>query len=173
VPSPLVAATVQAAAGHGAATLVSARVAALVEGVLKAMLLKSLRIATAALLVAATVIAAAAVLVHESRKEAPGAARVFQLDDRGRGLAWSPDGKTLAVVTKVEKFFLGYKYNGKGSAIQLWDVAKGQVRKTLDRSTLGGLAFQQVVFSADSKTIAATVSQVIRKPNELLIRDVI
>ncbi len=94
--------------------------------------------------------------------------RVLKLDSRGRRVAWSPDGKTLAVVTKNESML-----NRKGSAIRLWDVEKGQVRDTLVEDLGGGLAFQQVMFSPDGKTIAATVSEEVVLANVRMIRSVI
>jgi WD40 repeat protein len=70
-------------------------------------------------------------------------------------------------VTKVEKAILGFQFDRRGSAIRLWDVEKGQVKQTLAESTEKGLAFQQVVFSADGKTIAATVDEkrIVIRPN--------
>jgi RNA polymerase sigma factor (sigma-70 family) len=193
VPSPLVASTVEAAravaAGQAAAGVVSVKVAALAEGVMKAMWGKSLKIAMALLLAAGIV--GAALLAHQplatqtpsgsvgTRTEPPqagkaaGVPRVLKLDGRGRRVAWSPDGKTLAVVTKVEKTILGFQYDRKGSAIRLWDVEKGQVRHTLAEDPGKGLAFQQVALSADGKWIAATVSEEVRRPNMLMIRDVV
>jgi RNA polymerase sigma factor (sigma-70 family) len=172
VPPPLVAATVAAATAQ-AAGLVSARIAALAEGVLRAMLLKKLKIVTAVLLAAGLV--GAALLAYQSiaaqpsvaaeRKAGPVAAlavgkpRVLKLSDRGRRVVWSPDGKALAVVTIVEKFLLAFKLPGRGSAVELWDVEKGRRRATLAESKLPGLAFQQVAFSADGKTIAAAVCE--------------
>jgi RNA polymerase sigma factor (sigma-70 family) len=178
VPAPLVVSTVKAAvaltAGRVAAGVVSSQVAALTKGVPKAMLMKKLKIVTAWLL-AAGILAGGAAVVVQANREAPdaGAAKVLKLDARGRRVVWSPDGKTLVVVTKVEKIVLGVKVDGKGSAIQLWDVGKGQVRQTLAESPLGGLAFQQVVFSADGKTIAATVAEEIQRANSFEIRDVV
>src|SRR5262249_16787813 len=68
VPSPLVASTVQAAtavgAGQAAATVVSTEVATLTQGVMKAMLVTKLKIATAVLLATGTIVGAA-LLQHE------------------------------------------------------------------------------------------------------------
>jgi RNA polymerase sigma factor (sigma-70 family) len=174
VPAPLVAATVEAAAGA-----VSAPAAALAEGVVKALLLRKLQIATAMILAAATVVGAARLAHQPMAARAPaeviednpqppqadksaGPPRVLQLGWRGRRVVWSPDGKTLAVVTKNESLLFGRS----GSAIKLWDVDRGAVRATLAESGDKGLAFQHVVFSADSKGIAATV-------NEAIARDVV
>jgi RNA polymerase sigma factor (sigma-70 family) len=163
VPAPLVTLTVQAAAavaaGQGAAGVVSAPVAALVEGVMRAMLVKSLKMATAVVAALSIVVGAAAVVVQVDRNAA-GAAKVLNLDGRGRLVAWSPDGKTLAVREFDEPFF-PFHFGRGGGRIKLWDVAKGQVRQTLAESTEKnwGPNFREVVFSADGKTIAATVSE--------------
>jgi RNA polymerase sigma factor (sigma-70 family) len=176
VPSPLVASAVQAAtavaSGHGLAGVVSVQAAALAEGVMKTMLVKMLKIAPTVLLTL-VVIAAAAVVVQANRDgPGAGAAKVLKLDGRGRRVAWSPDGKTLAVAEIYEPFFPLHFGRG-GSVLKLWDVEKGEVRQTLAESTEKGLAFQQVAFSADGKTIAATVTQVIRKADSVEIRDVV
>jgi RNA polymerase sigma factor (sigma-70 family) len=157
VPLPLVTSTVQAAT----AGAVAAPVAALAEGVVKALLLKKLLIAATVLL---TLGSGAVALVLQVNREAArsGAARVLDLGfgERGRRVVWSPDGKTLVVVTTVEKTILGIELPYRGSAVQLWDVESGQMRKTLDELPgYKGLAFQQVVFCADGKTIASTVDE--------------
>jgi WD40 repeat protein len=95
--------------------------------------------------------------------------KVLKLDGGGRRVAWSSDGKTLAVVTIYEPRFHGRK----GSAIKLWNIETGHVGQTLAESSEGGLAFQHVVLSADGKTIAATVSEVIRKGDSLRVCDVV
>jgi RNA polymerase sigma factor (sigma-70 family) len=161
VPSPLLASTVVAATAVAAGKsteLVSAEVAALIDGGMKAMLMKKLKIVAAVLLVAGSVIAvgqfkpqAAAEQGEESKQTT--LPRVIKLESRGRRVVWSPDGKTLAVVTKNETLF-----NRKGSAIKLWDVEKGLENATLAEDVDVGLSFQQVAFSADGKMIAATVS---------------
>lgn len=78
VPAPLLETTVKAAtpaaAGQAAASLISARVAALMEGVLKAMLLTKLKIATAVLLLAAFAVGGIGLLAHSSAlADQPGA----------------------------------------------------------------------------------------------------
>jgi WD40 repeat protein len=177
VPAPLVARAVEAAlsvaAGQAAAGVVSAQVAALLEGGMKAMRVKKLTIALAVLLLVGIVVGVGLPRPQAAGEQGaaarqPALPRVLELASRGRRVVWSPDGKTLAVVTKNESLF-----NRKGSAIKLWDVEKGQVRETVAESTGGGLAFQQVAFSADGKTIAATVSEEVILPNMRLIRSVV
>jgi RNA polymerase sigma factor (sigma-70 family) len=176
VPPPLITATVDAgmaAVGQGAARAISANIAALAEGVLNAMWVKSQKITAALLLSVGIVLGVATVLALADRTTQDERVKILPLQDRGRSVTWSPDGKTLVVVTKVEKTFLGIQYYGKGSAIRLWDVETGKVKQTLARDSEGGLAFQRVVFSGDGKTIAATVSEEVIKPNVRMIRDVI
>jgi RNA polymerase sigma factor (sigma-70 family) len=178
VPAPLLTATVGAAtalaAGPAAVGVVSAPVAALTEGVLKAMLVKKLKVVTAVLLAVGALVGAAAVVGRADKKtNDPGAAKVLRLADRGRRVAWAPDGKTLLVVTKVEKAILGFQYDRRGSAIRLWDVEKGRVREALAVSREKGLAFSGAVFSADGKMIAATVSEEVVLPDVRLIRTVV
>jgi RNA polymerase sigma factor (sigma-70 family) len=191
VPAPLLTTTVQAAlavaAGRTATAVVSAKVAALTEGALRAMFITKLKIAGAALLVATIVFGAAFVTHQPSSAQPPtgsawaffevpaadndaGKPKVLELGSgqRGRRVVWSPDGKTLVVVTKQESMF-----SRKGSAIKLWDVDKGEARGTLAEDTNGGLAFQHVVFSADGKTIAATVTEEKIVPGGRMIVDVV
>ena len=173
VPVPLVTSTVQAATaiatGQAAAGAVSVPVAVLAEGMVKAMLVKKLKIATIAL--ATVLIGATAVVVQANRDGGrSGAAKVLDLGwgERGRRVVWSPDGKTLAVVTIAETRIFGIELPFRGCAIRLWDVEKGQMRKTLDESSDRGVTFQHIAFSADGKSIAATVSdasQVVNLPN--------
>src|SRR4029077_20637489 len=128
VPSPLVASMVEAAtavtAGQAAAGLVSAKVVALAQGVLKTMLLKKLKVATLALMAAAALVATALVVQADRQAKGPGVPKILDLGSgqRGRYIAWSRDGKTLAVVTKYESLIFGRK----GSALKLWDVEQAQ-----------------------------------------------
>jgi WD domain, G-beta repeat/Sigma-70, region 4/WD40-like Beta Propeller Repeat len=174
--APLVASTVEVAtamtAGPAAAGGASAKVVALAEGVLRTMLLKKLKTATGVLLAVGVVLAAAGVVVQADRHaKVPGAPKILDLGSgqRGRYIAWSPDGKTLAVVTKYESLIFGRK----GSALKLWDVEQGQVKQTVAESVEKGLSFSDVVFSADGKTIACTVSELIRQRNGLMIQVVV
>ena len=52
-------------------------------------------------------------------------------------------------------------------------MEKGQQRQTLIESTGGGLAFQQLDFSADGKMIMATVSEELRQANRAEVRNVV
>jgi RNA polymerase sigma factor (sigma-70 family) len=191
VPLPLMAATVQTAMGQAVGGVVSAKVAALTEGVVKTMFASKLKIATAIVVLAAGTVVGVALLAQQpvttpslavaagkhsdptQAEQDAGVPRILKLDDRGRRVAWSPDGKILAVVTKVEKAFLGIQYDRRGSAIRLWDVDKGEVRQTLAENTEKGLAYQQVVFSPDGKVIAATVAEEVILPNVRQLREVV
>jgi RNA polymerase sigma factor (sigma-70 family) len=178
VPAATLATTVDAArtiaVGGMASQVISTRVQALAEGVMQTMVIKKVKTVTALLLV--VVVAIGAGLFRPNAEGNPAQQplkaekpRSFDLGSRGRRVIWSPDGKTLAIVTINEALF----FNRKGSAIKLWDVEKGEVIATLAESKLGGLAFQQAAFSPDGKTIAATVSEEIRLPDSVMIRDVV
>jgi RNA polymerase sigma factor (sigma-70 family) len=177
------------AAGEPTAGVIPSHVAALAAGVTRAMFLTKAKIATMVLL-AAGVFAGAALWAQplrlattadpslaaqpptgaeEKQTQTPqadreagngGAPRTLKLEGGGRRVAWSPDGKMLAVAEISEPLFGVHLFGKKESALKLWDVERGQVKQTLAESATGGLAFQQVVFSADGKRIAATVSEV-------------
>jgi len=173
LPSPLVASTVEAGtamtAGQAAAGVASAKVLALAEGVLKNMLLKKLKIVSL-LLLALFGISALVALADRQAKD-PRAPKILDLGSgqRGRQVVWSPDGKTLAVVTKYESMMFGRK----GSAVRLWDVEQGKDRQTVAESKEKGLAFGDVVFSGDGKMIAVTVSGFMQQPNGLVLQGVV
>jgi RNA polymerase sigma factor (sigma-70 family) len=87
VPAPLVMSTVKAAtrlaAGEAAAGVISAQVAALAEGVIKAMWITKLKIATALLLAAAVVGWGVGLLTQPALADKP--AKVKKEGDRGKG----------------------------------------------------------------------------------------
>jgi len=169
------------------AGVVSTRAAALADGVIKAMFMTNLKI-TAALFVMVGIIFAGGMLAHqptaaqspvESAKtitEGPqadkdaGPPKILNLGmgQRGRRVLWSPDGRTLVVVTKYES-----NLGRSGSAVKLWDVEKGELRQTVAEDAGPGLAFQHVIFSLDGKSIGASVSQEVNRGNSLAIVDVI
>jgi WD40 repeat protein len=126
---------------------------------------KKLKIAVVAVLVAVLVV----VVLWERQAKGPETAKVLDLGSgqRGRRVVWSPDGEILAVVTKYESMIFGHK----GSSVRLWDVEKGQVRETVAESKEKWLAFQQVVFSPDGKTIGSTVSESIAGASRPMIRE--
>lgn len=173
VPSQLVTVTVQnatAIAAGQAAGGISVPVAVLADGVVRAMLFKKLKIATVVLL---TVLAGTAAVVAYADRDAMGAAKILKLQGRGRVVAWSADGKTLAVREFYEPFY-PIKFRHGGGAIRLWDVATGQVKRTLAESPdKEGPSFGEVVFSPDGKTIAATQREPVILPNLATIRDTI
>jgi RNA polymerase sigma factor (sigma-70 family) len=171
----------------------SAQVAALAQGVINAMFMTKLK-AVAALVLAAGVFVGTGLFMCEPQAapasssladpqaegtradERPANAlgpRVLKLDARGRRVAWSPDGKILAVVTKVEKTFFGIQYDRRGSGIHLWDVETGKELQTLAADDGKGLAFQEVAFSPDGTRLAATVTGLIQKGDSLEIRNTI
>ncbi len=171
VPASLAASVVESAmavaAGQTAASVVSAKAAALAEGVVKTMLLARLKLLGIVVL-AAGVFLGAGLLVSGTEGRDANAPRVIRLENRGRRVLWSPDGKALVVAEIRESLF-----GRRGSTLKVFDVDKGQARKTLDESEMPGLAFQHVVCSADGSMIAATVTEEVVKPNSLVIQDVV
>ncbi len=61
------------------------------------------------------------------------------------GIAWSPDGQTLA-------------FGSNDGTIRLWDVETGQLRLTLEED----FAISSIAWSPDSKTLATCVGKTIR-----------
>jgi RNA polymerase sigma factor (sigma-70 family) len=186
VSPQLVASTVGFSVGKAVAEVVSVRVVALAEGVLKGMLVKKLKTVAIVVLLAATVLGGGLLAYQPMAAEQPVVAarpgaeppeadkatrdpRVLHLHSRGRRVVWSPDGKTLLVVTKYESLFFGRN----GSAIHVWDVEKGEVKHALAEDPGKGLAFQYAAFSADGRTIAATASEEVRAVGSAEIRTVV
>ena len=169
----LVDSTVEAAAfvagGHAATAAVSANVAALAERVLKAMLLTRLKIATAVLMVLTLIGAGSVVLTRSlSAADEPQAKKADQpavpksivgADQGVQRVAWSPNGKFLAVVINIYDIH-EYEFNGEKKKVlldhctlTLWDVEKKEWMPTTvplePKVRVWALAI-----SPDSKTLA-------------------
>jgi RNA polymerase sigma factor (sigma-70 family) len=177
VPASVLACAIHAtslsASGGPAAEAISARVAALSEGVLKTMLLTKLKIGTFLALVvallamsgilegsgAAKPVAAGPAAKRPARAE-PGAPKgnpgkkgnpkptVLKAERPIYRLAWNPDGKVIAAAS------LAYDAKAKGfkSTVQVWDVAKGDVRISLGEEDK--VRVESIAFSPDGKRIA-------------------
>ena len=165
LPTSLAMSTTKAAtavaAGSGAVSVVSAKVAALTEGVLTTMLLSKLKSITAILLACValgglTMSAAFHALAKERedakpafKKERPPAppalvqpqsGGVFIVDsDRVEAVAFAPDNHILAA-------------GGADKKVRLWDLRTNKLLRTLEGPR--GIV-RRVVFSKDGKTAAA------------------
>ncbi len=157
VPGPLVVATAQAAAALAASGLVPARVAAVTEGVMKAMLVNRLKQSLLLLLTAGVLFAAGAGALHAlaaaqgAAKEAPkpeekaGEVRRFEgHPDWVYTVALSPDGRRALSGSASEEDADG--------AVRLWDVATGKELRRLEGHTAGVMA---VAFAPDGKRAAS------------------
>jgi RNA polymerase sigma factor (sigma-70 family) len=150
------------AAGQAPAGLISVKVAALVEGVLKTMLLTKLKIALVVVLLASSLAGAVALFAPEAANGQTNARKAAALQPAARevgeqhvvvnwkerlvinspgdqetngGVAFAPDGKTLAV---------GYAHGAK-----ILEVATGRELVTLPSRACGS-----ITFSPDGKTVA-------------------
>jgi RNA polymerase sigma factor (sigma-70 family) len=168
VPASVVSSTIKAvtlvAAGGAAISAVSAEVAALTEGVLKAMLLSKLKITSAALLIVAGLVIlgmgqfvgpllaarqqggpqtdGTAVLTKGQAKNATtwqvGTTWEGHVDKVNR-LAFSPDGTTLASASD-------------DSTVKIWNLATGKELRSLKEPDGGGI--RGLAFALDGKTFA-------------------
>jgi RNA polymerase sigma factor (sigma-70 family) len=174
VPTPLMVSTVTAAtavaAGQTAvAGVISARVAALTEGVLKAMLLTKLKIAMALMLGVVIVAAGGNMLAHQApgdKQTGVSRAEVPQRSPQNSGkrkaprtwkgqmtleadlkliyaVVFSPDGTTVAAVD---------------GSVKLWDVATGKHRATFKAKEPEDEVIP-VSFSPDGSTLAGAIAQ--------------
>jgi WD40 repeat protein len=75
--------------------------------------------------------------------------------DRGPvvGLALSPNGRFLVSAERSSSAEVGHGASPGGSALRLWTIPDGQEKRTFGES---GFEISDVVFSPDSKTLAAS-----------------
>jgi RNA polymerase sigma factor (sigma-70 family) len=162
-PTTVVSSTIKAAslfaAGRAAATgVISAKVAALTEGVVKAMLLRKLKIGAAMLLVFAGIGLAGLALnsaplqaeLPVVQKEEPREPKPFAAAAKVISLAWSPDRSTLVTVgyqrPKEKEELVG------NSTVQFWDARTGKEKRSLGE--VANTQLSDLVYSPDGKAIA-------------------
>jgi RNA polymerase sigma factor (sigma-70 family) len=126
VPRSLVDTTVQAAVGLAAgqtkaASLVSAKVAALMEGVLKAMLITKLKIATVVMLTAGLAGVSAGKLMPRALADKPAQAQQSAVKEGKKKGASLPSGDILGFKTKGHPFALERTFPGINGALLLTD----------------------------------------------------
>jgi RNA polymerase sigma factor (sigma-70 family) len=171
VPTQLVSSTIKAAsllgAGQAAATgVISVKLAALTEGVLKTMPLTKLKVVVVLMMVAALSGVAGLIYLMQAAGRANAQERPtappksvetakrqtpikLQLDGTPVSVAWSPDGKTVATITSVKA---KDDKDLPGALVQLWDAATGKEKLSLgveENTTLASLTF-----SPDGKALA-------------------
>ncbi len=179
VPTSVVLSTIKAASlfavGQAASGVVSVKVAALTEGVLKAMLLTKLKIATAVLVMVAVVAAGASLM----RLPAPAAEPpktdkpdpkdgakpvVVRQDAILQRMAMSSDGEVVATVGVTHD---GSTYN---STVKLWDARTGKLKRALDEEKDSHL---EIAFSRDFLAISVhrTIYNIQEGPREVRLLD--
>jgi RNA polymerase sigma factor (sigma-70 family) len=172
VPSILAAATAMSLVVPGRAGLVPAPVAALAEGVVRAMWWSKLKVIAAVLLAAGLLAAGlggAALHSHGApterdekaansapeppKKEANGL-KTFHLGKKVREVVWSPDGKLMASrATRTEKKDGGDEDTVDWyTTVKVWDAASGKEIVSLGELKNSGLV--AVGFAPDSVTLA-------------------
>jgi RNA polymerase sigma factor (sigma-70 family) len=178
LPSTLVSATVNAVglsvAGQATAGVISAKVAALTEGVMRTMFLTKLKIATAILVVIALIgggvtgavmpgpqaVATSQVATKQDDPEKPmekpiSPSRSLKGEFKILSLSFGGDGKALATVTMAADSEPG-DIRAK-NAVRLWDVQSGNERILAEDQIKDRLynTFAGVGLSPDGKTVAA------------------
>ncbi len=151
-------AAAQVAAGQAAAGIISVKVAALTEGVLKTMLLTKLKIAMAVVLAVGVVGAGASLMkLPAPAAEPPKTVRpvpkdgdkpvVVREDAALQGLAWSSDGEIVATA--------GHTHDGPtcNSTLKLWDARTGKLKRALDEEKDSLL---KIAFSRDLLAVAVS-----------------
>jgi RNA polymerase sigma factor (sigma-70 family) len=191
VPTSLLSSTIQVVTlcGPGkvaVAGLVPVAVAALTEGILKAMLLSKLKIAMALFLAAsAMTVAISSVMLPalamepqlpppstvttatpEGSQGQPSPRSVVVHDDAAvRELAWSADGTIVASVSvAAAEPVVSTDHEGKNpktmkgssSSVKLWDASTGKLKQEL--ATEKKASISQIAFCPDKKTAAMVVS---------------
>jgi WD40 repeat protein len=169
VPSSVMGSTITAAnrfvAGKAASGAISVKVAALTEGVIKAMLFAKLKVVVVLLVVALCGAAglicqmqgAAGVKAQERPTAAPQSIETaknqapikLQLDGIPVSVVWSPDGKTVATISSVKA-----KDDRElpGSIVQLWDAKTGTEKLSLGIEE--NTALRSLAFSPDGQALA-------------------
>jgi WD40 repeat protein len=174
VPTSVVSSTIKAAslftAGQAAtAGVISAKVAALTEGVLKTMLYTKLKVVVALLLVVAALSGAAGLIyqtqaageenepkvaAHRKTDQEKGGATLreratFKVIDEGdvASVAFSPDGKTVAAGATPDNTPVPRK-----GLVKVWNVATGKQLPLFKDQDF--LEITSVVYSPDGKTLA-------------------
>jgi RNA polymerase sigma factor (sigma-70 family) len=176
VPKCLLDSTLEAArafaAGEAVAGVIAPQALRVTRGVLKAMLVTRRKIATV-LAIAAAVLAGTGAGLNRPPTPAVGPAaagdesatrerdvrprllRVEKEDAWITCLAWGPDGKTLAGVTVDAAGTPETGLSINGSAVRVWDVPSGGVRRTLADGELKTPLWCLAAFSPDGKMLAS------------------
>jgi RNA polymerase sigma factor (sigma-70 family) len=196
LPASLIGPTAEAAACVAAlpaatATAVAANVAALTEGVLKAMFLRKLKcalavLAPAALLAAVTCfallpgVAAEPPDTREARTTPPGVPGpprpvVVREDAQVQKVVWSADGKVVATI--CTRYEVGESNDSKGgkvkflsprSTVKLWDAKTGKLARSLGEEK--DTYIRAFATSPDGKHAAVAGSVVGRRQSALFVR---
>jgi RNA polymerase sigma factor (sigma-70 family) len=184
LPATLVTSTIKAANlfAAGQATVngvISAKVAALTEGILKTMFLTNLKVTAAGLVIAALLatglfVTGMGAIPHralaqqstgkqqEKPKDKDGAGaekdsvRVVKAGKQVNSLTYCNDGTTIAIVL-WEKL---PEIDVNTSSVVLWDLKKGKVAQTLEKFQEGSFQFRHVTSSKDGTMIAASATDV-------------